>query len=134
MKVADVTDGHSNTIFVGERPPSTDLEFGWWMAGWGQTGDGSCDVVLGSNEPYDNSSYSLATVPEYPPCVVGMTYPFQQGDVSNPCDQFHFWSYHGGGSNFLMGDGSVRFITYGVGATILPQLATRAGGEVVDGF
>ena len=43
----------------------------------------------------------------------------------------HFWSLHGAGANFLLADGSVRFIT-NQQAGILPLLATRAGGEIVS--
>jgi prepilin-type N-terminal cleavage/methylation domain-containing protein len=32
-RVGDVTDGTSNTLFVGERPPGAGLLFGWWFAG-----------------------------------------------------------------------------------------------------
>ena len=41
------------------------------------------------------------------------------------------WSLHPGGSNFLMGDGSVRFIKESVTPTVFSALASRAGGEVV---
>jgi len=136
VKKTEVTDGLSNTFFIGERPPSVDLEFGWWMAGWGQTGDGSEDVVLGALEKYQAGGWSVpidGNLHGYPPCVVGKIYPFGPGNIDNPCDQFHYWSLHpGGGANFLMGDGSVRFITYAAGATVLPKLATRAGGEIID--
>jgi prepilin-type processing-associated H-X9-DG protein len=40
---------------------------------------------------------------------------------------------HSGGANFLFGDGSVRFLTYAADA-VLPQLATKNGGEVIPGF
>ena len=46
IRSADVTDGLSNTLMVGERPPNSDLIFGWWYNGDGQSDTGSCDVVL----------------------------------------------------------------------------------------
>jgi prepilin-type N-terminal cleavage/methylation domain-containing protein len=46
-RLGDISDGTSNTLLVGERPPSTDERFGWWYAGWGQNRDGECDGVLG---------------------------------------------------------------------------------------
>jgi prepilin-type N-terminal cleavage/methylation domain-containing protein len=119
----DVTDGLSNTLFVGERPPSEDLVFGWWFDGWGQGGTGSSDVVLGVQELNDRS-YSYSVCPRGP-------YQFKPGELNNNCDQFHFWSLHAGGANFLFGDASVHFIPY-TAANILPAMATRAGGETVE--
>jgi prepilin-type N-terminal cleavage/methylation domain-containing protein len=47
---ADITDGTSQTLLVGERPPSLRHDFGWWYAGWGQRKTGSGDSVLGVRE------------------------------------------------------------------------------------
>ncbi len=41
-------------------------------------------------------------------------------------------SYHGGGVNLLMGDGSVRFIKDSIALNVWQALATRNGGEVVS--
>ena len=118
-RFADVTDGLSNTLLVGERPPRKDGIFGWWYAGWGQAKDGSADMVLGARE-WNATGYG-------PGCPAG-PYHFVPGRQDNLCDAFHFWSLHSGGANFILADGSVRFLTYGADS-ILPALATRAGGE-----
>jgi len=52
------------------------------------------------------------------------------GQITNHCDQAHFWSLHAGGANFLMADGSVRFLSHQAD-DILPALATRNRGEVI---
>jgi prepilin-type N-terminal cleavage/methylation domain-containing protein/prepilin-type processing-associated H-X9-DG protein len=123
-KMTDISDGTSNTLMVGERPPSTDLYYGWWFAGAGWDGSGVGDVILGAREY--NYAASLGCSSTY----VG----FQQGRFNNPCDQAHFWSPHTGGGNFAMGDGSVRFYTYAGANTVLPQLSTMMGGEVIPNF
>jgi prepilin-type N-terminal cleavage/methylation domain-containing protein/prepilin-type processing-associated H-X9-DG protein len=122
-RFADITDGTSNTLMVGERPPSTDLIYGWWFAGAGWDGSGVGDVILGARE------YNYAAAHGCPASKVG----FQPGNPNNPCDQIHYWSLHINGGNFLLGDGSVRYLTYSANS-VLPQLSTRAGGEVVPDY
>jgi len=124
VHLADVRDGTSNTLLVGERPPSAKKNFGWWYAGWGQAQDGSGDMVLGVRERNVFASWLGADCPAGP-------YQFGPGRLDNQCDLFHFWSLHPGGAHFLYADGSVHFLSYSADA-ILPALSTRAGGEVVD--
>jgi prepilin-type N-terminal cleavage/methylation domain-containing protein/prepilin-type processing-associated H-X9-DG protein len=121
-RLGDVKDGLSNTLMVGERPPSADLRLGWWYAGMGQNQDGSAEMVLGVRER--NFGTWSGVCPPGP-------YMFGPGRMSQQCDAFHFWSPHlGGGAHFLFADGSVRFLSYSANS-ILPALATRAGGEAV---
>ncbi len=123
ISLADVTDGSSNTLMVGERPPSADLWLGWWYAGFGQTQDGSGDMVMSVRE------FNLGL--DGPGCPLG-PYTFGPGRVQNQCDAFHFWSLHiGGGANFLFADASVHFLLYSA-APIMPALATRSSGESVE--
>jgi prepilin-type N-terminal cleavage/methylation domain-containing protein/prepilin-type processing-associated H-X9-DG protein len=130
IKISDVTDGTSNTLLIGERPPSTDMEFGWGFAGWGNHGDSDTDTIMGVNELNDGNPNGEKD-PLGNPCPAG-PYPYAAGQLQNQCDQFHYWSLHSGGANFLLADGSVRFINYGIGQPTLNALATRAGGEVVN--
>jgi len=122
---ADIADGSSNTLLLGERPPSADFQFGWWYAGTGQRLTGSADMVLGVREP------NLQPIATGSPCGPG-NYPFLPATgLNDPCGMFHFWSPHSGGANFAFADGSVRLLTYSADG-IMPALATRAGGEVVE--
>jgi prepilin-type N-terminal cleavage/methylation domain-containing protein/prepilin-type processing-associated H-X9-DG protein len=119
----DITDGLSYTLLAGERPPSADQFWGWW-----------------ASYDFDNSLWAITVSPRYvyqdtngdgsgTPCH-GL-YPFSQGDLNNYCDVNHFWSFHEGGGNWLLCDGSVRFLSYTAGTTIIPDMATIAGLEVI---
>ncbi len=121
-RFADITDGTSNTLLLGERPPSADFQFGWWYAGAGQRLTGSADLVLGMREP------NLQPILSGSSCGPGR-YPFTSASgFSDPCGLFHFWSPHSSGANFVLTDGSVRFISYSANP-LMPALASRASGE-----
>jgi prepilin-type N-terminal cleavage/methylation domain-containing protein/prepilin-type processing-associated H-X9-DG protein len=123
VRFADVTDGISNTLLVGERPVSTDFQYGWWYAGIGQKFTGSGDMILGIRE--------VNLLPVKPGTCGPGAYPYGPGRIGNQCDMFHFWSLHPGGANFLFADGSIHFIPYSA-EPILLELATRAGGEIAS--
>ena len=121
VTVKMITDGTSNTLMVGERPPSDGMVYGWWMAGSGdEPRFGATDVVLGTNE---NLTPGGAVRDVY-----------REGSTNDPTDQhrWHYWSSHPFGSNFLFADGSVHFIGYDIGQPTLNALGTRNGDETLN--
>jgi prepilin-type processing-associated H-X9-DG protein len=131
VNFASIVDGSSNTLMIGERPPSVDLFFGWWFAGAGFDGSGVGDLTMGARETqylaYVNNPANGILPAGAAPCT---KLGFQPGSIFDPCDQVHFWSLHSGGGNWTFGDGSARFISYSMD-TVLPQMCTRNGGEVL---
>jgi prepilin-type processing-associated H-X9-DG protein/prepilin-type N-terminal cleavage/methylation domain-containing protein len=123
LRLVEIRDGASNTIAVGERPPSTDFWFGWWYAGYTDPGLGATAALLGTREVNTRELLTTRTCPLGP-------YHFGPGNFDDQCSVFHFWSPHSGGANFLFADGAVRFLSYSADS-ILPALGTRAGGENV---
>src|SRR5262249_2270700 len=124
VRITDVTDGTSNTVMIGERPP--DPSWYWGIAGAPDYGDS-----FGTAQPswniiyYADNTYTTTCPP--PP------HNFGDGplNINSPCSVNQMWSNHTGGANFALGDGSVRFISYSA-APLIPALATRGEGEVVS--
>ena len=117
VRLTDVSDGTSNTLMVGERPPSANLQLGWW-------GASDYDTLLSTRQLYGDPFGA-------PGCVLpGL---FGPGKTQGPCngDGNHFWSFHDNGANWVFADGSVRFLSYSASAMTIP-LGSRNGGEVVD--
>jgi prepilin-type processing-associated H-X9-DG protein len=135
VRIAEITDGTSNTVVVAERPPSNDLVYGWLWAGSGDPPYfGTTDVTLGVRE-------RVPTVSGQAPTPTSPADFFRPGLLNDPANlhRYHFWSLHPSGGNFLFIDGGVRYITYAAGTTVinpttgetlLEALASRAGGEV----
>jgi prepilin-type N-terminal cleavage/methylation domain-containing protein/prepilin-type processing-associated H-X9-DG protein len=118
INMASILDGTSQTLLLGERPPMFGASpfYGW---------------LLYNLPDFDVHMWAI----NQPPGVfeTGCPFPalFSPGNLSQRCDTNHWWSLHSGGGNFALADGSVRFFQYSAGAVIIPQMSTRAGGEVV---
>ena len=113
-RIAEITDGTSNTLLLGERPPSSDLYWGWWT--WTEF-----DATLSATHSFQKVASSRCAAP----------YQYGPSDLTDPCNVLHYWSFHRNGANWLFADASVRFLPYAA-SPIIPALATRDGGEVVD--
>ena len=112
---ANITAGLGHVTIVGERPVSADLYFGRWTMT-------DFDTVLAN----PNMEFSVVTSDDLGnPCSSPGF--FQDDDANNPCAATHFWSLHPGGGSWLMADGSVHFLTYGVATTILSAMASVDG-------
>jgi prepilin-type N-terminal cleavage/methylation domain-containing protein len=120
-KIADITDGTSNTLMVGERRPAIDNYWGWWSVS-------DYDCLLSTNDFIGPLFYGGCITPGRfgPPRL-----PLKAAQCGG--DSNHYWSFHTNGSNWTLGDGSVRFITYSANQNTILGMATRAGNEVIDG-
>jgi prepilin-type N-terminal cleavage/methylation domain-containing protein/prepilin-type processing-associated H-X9-DG protein len=123
LRIADITDGLSNTLFVGER--ATNMSSSTW------TGAVTNGVVPAQRypDPVDqlaNAEGAAALV---------LAHGSREHLPNNPLvfDADATSSYHDSGVNFLFGDGSVQSISNTINGTVFEALLTRAGGEAVSG-
>jgi len=152
-RIADVTDGLSNTLMVGEtsrfREESSFTRFNIANVGGSWSGDdlgtparyASWGDVRISGGAYVVPRLNAAPYIGRPTWVVD---PSNGTNAKTWIDdprslalgQFGFRSMHPGGANFLLGDGSVRFLKNSVDVLNYRALGTRAGGEVIgaDGY
>jgi len=144
VRLAEVTDGTSNTIIVGE------------MRGWDpvrQATDAATGQNYGSNQRYfptwcgtvaldddwdahlrigGDGSYNAggagngqgSPAGARPINSIDPTYT----DIRGQC----FGSLHEGGANFCLADGSVRFISENINLTVLQYLCSKADGHTFN--
>ncbi|PQO38386.1 DUF1559 domain-containing protein [Blastopirellula marina] len=119
-RMADVTDGTSNTILLGESSSSQ----GWTdgqKKGWG----GLHSWCFGMYWYVDTKRLGIDhKVIQFP---INWTGTFNAN--STP-----YSSYHPGGAMFLLADGSVRFLSETINMNTYKSLGTRGNGEVVTEF
>jgi len=115
-KIADITDGTSSTLFVGERHTKSQPGRGpFWASSFNFYNTGAAQQL-----------YSQALLPDYNECVTLVT-PAN----ANYC-KCGWGSLHSGGTiNFVFGDGSVHSISPTISMTVFVALSTIAGGEVI---
>jgi prepilin-type N-terminal cleavage/methylation domain-containing protein/prepilin-type processing-associated H-X9-DG protein len=116
FRIADISDGLSNTFFVGER--CTTMSWSTWAG-----------VIPGSLDPSIRAPGDFSGGSAF---VLGHCGPHLPND-SIVTDADAMSSGHTGGVQFLFGDGSVHLISNAISQPVYDALATRAGGEVVGG-
>lgn len=106
----DVTDGLSQTLMVGERihQPRTSSSLAFTSSWIGMIAE--ADIYVFNSIPY---------------VAANALHPINKGTDS-------FSSRHSGGTQFALGDGSVRFISSQIDKDIYTALGSAAGGDSVS--
>lgn len=120
-RIAQVTDGLSNTIMMSEAAGRPHL----YRAG------GRRDMTV---TPTEGSAGGWA---DYDTGYTLHSYTVDGRRTPGPCFTSCYngnedYSFHPGGANYLMGDGSVRFVKSTTSIRIYVRILTRAGGEAVS--
>jgi hypothetical protein len=105
VRLGDVIDGSSNTLFVGER--------GIFQNPYGVSSPDLCG--LGETESWQR----FAPINPY---------------LTTDSLRSGFWSHHPGGAHFLFADGHVQFISYSMSPVTYHSMCTASGSEVIADF
>ena len=107
MRLAEISDGTSNTYMIGEDVP----EFIRWNEWAHPNGaNGTCAIPPQTGNSIGDPTTGQAAFGNWP-------------------TRYSFRSRHPSGLNFALGDASVRFVANNIPLLIYRQMATRGGGE-----
>tara|TARA_R110002111_G_scaffold185031_3_gene250939 strand:+ start:67194 stop:68156 length:963 start_codon:yes stop_codon:yes gene_type:complete len=131
--IRDILDGTSNTLILSELKfrlasstgPSYQDSRGTWT--YGVMGGNVFSTQTGPNTSTPDGVWGCRSFPaEGMPCVqIGSPYTEMYSAAR---------SYHTGGVQGAMADGSVRFFSENIDLTLWGGLSTRGGREIVEGF
>ena len=117
-RIAEIRDGTSNTMAICEDAGRPEL----WRAGKKVSGTVSGAGWANRDNEYITHGYSNDGASTPGPCAVNCT------------NSNEIYSFHSGGANILLCDGSVRFLTPSVPMRVVGALITRAGGETISDY
>ena len=128
IRAADVTDGLSMTIGIGER------HSGFVQSAW-------AGIVAGQEVLYNSTTRPPPYNPALSPCqnwrptITAVVVHSRQYTVNAPNGSpASFYSPHVGGGNFLFMDGSTHMLNASIDLSIMRGLCTRNNQEVIGEF
>ena len=106
VKIAEIADGTSSTLLIGEVPGG----------------------IPGSHNGQFWSTWNVMSTQN------GINLPLRLGIAATTwdIDTSGFGSHHPGGCHFLYADGSAHFVVETISQHVLEYLTTRSGGETID--
>ncbi len=120
IRIADILDGSSNTLAIGERAAL------FTRTPWaGSPCEGTIHITPGA----PTNSTAVGDSPTQPLAQTG------SHTLNDPsADPDNFFTPHPATGQFLFADGSVRGVQTHIDLGVFQALSTRAGGEVVNDF
>lgn len=120
VRLTDIKDGTSNTILLGESS-SSQGRTPTMKGGWGGI------------QPWTWGMYWYVDTRRLILDSKNIQFPINyRGDYGT--NHTPYSSYHVGGAQFLLCDGSARFVSENIDLGVLKTLATRNGGEITGEF
>jgi len=124
VRISDVADGSSNTIFVGEMIPTCNDHSGTIGGGgqWNYNGDNNAHAS------------TLAPINTFNTCRWATAAQITNSQCTNPNNWNWSWGFrsmHAGGAQFLFVDGSVQFLSQNINYFTYQNLGGRADGNPV---
>ncbi len=125
IRISDIPDGTSHTVFMGEQTP--------------YHSDSTWVGIVPNSKTCPTPAFAYAGCDEAAPQVNVHSGPSlnETPPVIHPPNSYvgyvdEMYSEHLGGCNVLMGDGSVRFVSETIDQLVWLAMATRNGGETVN--
>lgn len=131
LRLADITDGTSNTAMVGEKRmkldkfnTSYDDNESYYSAGW------DSETIRAAVTDADDANLPAARRTWGPSRDIRVTDPALFSDVNSGLSQFG--SSHASGCNFALADGSVRHVRFNPDRTQFRRFCVRNDGAVLN--